>query len=606
MKNPSLLLLFFVFLTSILNAQTLFFNHLTTGPHQVGFQTIYQHDYSRSYQPKYKYGGELENKNTNRLMQMAIWYPAQKGTSNEYLTLLEYITLAFQEDHSEALSAEQQREIVEELKNYQFSGQTVANLKTTALKKADLKVGKFPVILYAPSLSASVAENFVLCEYLASHGFVVASVPAKGTYINDMQSADLQDIETQSQDLAFLLNFMHSFPNADANKIGVCGFSIGGLSNVILALRNMHIDAVVSLDGSIVSQGYLELMQDQYYFDPSRMRAAFCQISKNKNNPAANPSNFLHQIQFADTHLIRFADLDHQDFNAFSIFFNYLFKNKEEGTKAIEAYPKQCRLTLEFFNAYLKKQEQSLAFLKASPTENGWEEDEISKQYEQGKKVPPTKVQFLDIIRQEGAEKATRVFEEVQEQTPDHTIFEKLEWRVLLGLGNEYIESDQLEEAIKILELNLKVYPHWYRTHFALARAWKKLGDKDKAIEQLQACLEFHPRFEEAQELLKVLDAETPNIKAYSVGNKKYLGVFQFPNQPRTAIQIFQKKQELFCEFKRDHSKHLLIPDSKERFLIDGVNAQFFFQFDEKGHVLSMRMLGLNSGRFGEPRFKVN
>lgn len=606
MKKPLILLLFLIFSTLTLSSQTLFFDNLTPGPHQVGFQTVYQYDYSRSYQPKYNYDGELEKENTNRLMQIAIWYPAQKGTSNQHLTLLEYSTLAFQEDDPQAPLAKIKKEVEEELNHYQFSGKMVANLKTTALKDAAAKPGTFPVILYAPSLSASVAENFVLCEYLASHGFIVASAPAKGTYINDMQGADLQDIETQYQDLAFLQNYIHSFPNADASKIGVCGFSIGGLSNVILALRNMHIDAVVSLDGSIASQGYLGLMQDQYYFDPTRMRAAFCQISKNKNNPAANPSTFLDQIQFADTHLFRFADLDHQDFNAFSIFFNYLFKNNEEGTKAIEAYPKQCRLTLEFFNAYLKKKEQSLAFLKASPTENGWEEDEISKQYKQGKKVPPTKVQFLDIIRQEGAEKASRVFEEVQEQTPEHAIFEKLEWRVLLGLGNEYMENDQLEEAIKILELNLKVYPHWYRTHFALAQAWKKLGNKDKAIEQLQACLEFHPRFEEAQELLKVLDAATSTGEAYAVGHEKYLGIFQFPEQPETAIQIFQKNRELYCEFKRDHTKHRLIPDSKERFLIDGVNAQFFFEFDSKGHVLSMRMLGLNSGRFGEPRYKVN
>jgi tetratricopeptide (TPR) repeat protein len=605
MKLNLIALLFLLFTTSTVFSQTTFFDKIKPGPHPVGFQTTYQYDYSRSYQPKYNYDGQPEAENPARLMQIAVWYPASTAPSDKHMKLEEYLQLSYQEDSPAPLSEDIKNQLAKELEAYQFEGKKVGSLKTLAFKEAQPLSGKFPVILYAPSLSASVAENFILCEYLASHGFVVASVPAKGTYSNDMQSGDLEDIETQYQDLAWLLNFIHSFPNADPGKVGVAGFSIGGLSNVVLALKNMHIDAVISLDGSIASVGYLEDMKDQYYFQPERMRAAFCQISKNKNNPDTNPSTFLDQVKFADTHLFRFADLAHQDFNTYSIFFNYLFTNNVEGEKAIDAYPMLCRLNLEFFNTYLKNDEQSLNFLTAPPSQNGWSEEVMSKQYRPGKKVPPTQVQFLKLIREEGADKATHIFEEVRQQTPEFVLFDKLEWRVLLGLGNEFIEKTELEEAIKTLALNLKIYPDWYQTHFALARAWNKTGDKVKAIRHLKACLDFHPRFTEAQDMLESLGEAPPPPSSIQLDAQKYTGRYQFPDSPESAIRIFVEGKKIFCQFMRDGSRNRLHPDSNERFLIEGVNAQFFFEFDDEGQAKGMRMLGLNSGRFGEPRLKV-
>ncbi len=589
-----------------LNAQSFFFQDLESGPYQVGFTVKYQYDYSRSYQPKYNYEGELEGENTNRLMQMAIWYPAQASATSDYMMLKEYFYLAEREDYLDPLSDEDKKELDLDLKGYKFLGHPIGGLKSMAIKEPKAQPGKFPLILYAPSLSASVEENLVLCEYLASHGFIVAAVPAKGTNSNNMQSGNLEDIETQYQDLSFLLNYLRDYPNVHFEKIGVIGYSIGGLSNIVLALKNYHIDAVVSLDGSIASEGYLGLMEDAYYFDPLKMRAAFLQISKNKNFPDRNPSTFLDQMRFADAHLIRFASLNHWDFSSSSIFFNYLFNPENEGENAIQAYPKQCKFTLEFMNAYLKKKEEALKFLVASPEENGWNGKLISKRYTKGKKIPPTQIQFLKMIRDQGAKKATKVFEEVAVENPEFKIFEKLEWRVLLQLGDELIEEDKWMEAIRVLDLNLKVYPDWYHTHYALARAWKEHGNKEKAVQHLKSCLNFHPRFEEAREMLAQL-GEKKVYQSYKVANiSNYLGKYQYDNTPETAIRIFQRNQKLMCEFISGNSEHHLIPDSKERFLMEDVNAQFYFQFDKDGKVKSMRMLGLNSGRYGAPRFKVN
>lgn len=46
-------------------------------------------------------------------------------------------------------------------------------LKTNAIKDAKAVEGSFPVVVYAPSIEAPSFENSVLCEFLASHGYIV-------------------------------------------------------------------------------------------------------------------------------------------------------------------------------------------------------------------------------------------------------------------------------------------------------------------------------------------------------------------------------------------------------------------------------------------------
>jgi len=222
--------------------------------------------------------------------------------------------------------------------------------------------------------------------------------------------------------------------------------------------------------------------------------------------------------------------------------------------------------------------------------------------------MPPTQLQFLSLIREKGASEAARVFNEVKANSPEYHIFEKLEWRVLLSLGEEYIEAGKYDEAIKILMLNLEVYPDWYQTHYALARAWNGENNTAKAIYHLKECLQFHPRFEEAQKMLSDLGQKPDNPLDAQIlsGIEPYLGQYQYEGRPETGIRIFLRENALMCEFLQGNAENHLIPNSKTRFLLKETNGQFFFEFDEEEKITGMRMLGLNSGRFGEPRYKVN
>jgi dienelactone hydrolase len=111
--------------------------------------------------------------------------------------------------------------------------------------------GRFPVVvIYAPSLSSMAWENADLCEYLASHGYVVVASPDMGATSREM-TVDLGGIDAQAQDISFLIGYAQTLPNTEMSEIAVAGFSWGGISNLFAAARDNRIDALVALDGSM-------------------------------------------------------------------------------------------------------------------------------------------------------------------------------------------------------------------------------------------------------------------------------------------------------------------------------------------------------------------
>jgi predicted dienelactone hydrolase len=108
----------------------------------------------------------------------------------------------------------------------------ILELELKSRLKAPGAGGKFPLIIYSPSINSSPYENVVLIEYLVSHGYIVASYPSSGQY-SGVMTTDWQGIMTCVQDAEFVLNYMHSFPRVDFEHIGGFGFSWGGITNVI-------------------------------------------------------------------------------------------------------------------------------------------------------------------------------------------------------------------------------------------------------------------------------------------------------------------------------------------------------------------------------------
>lgn len=156
------------------HAQSLFTFSNQAGEHGVGVRYVRQYDLTRPFKPQRFFskirGGKGE---PGRPIQTVIWYPAEKGGSNirydDYLTLLGWETDFNLSPRDEARLVNAWLDMVTEGKRT-AQVERERNRLTWAVRDAVPKDGKFPVVIYAPSLNNTAFENADLAEYLASHG----------------------------------------------------------------------------------------------------------------------------------------------------------------------------------------------------------------------------------------------------------------------------------------------------------------------------------------------------------------------------------------------------------------------------------------------------
>jgi dienelactone hydrolase len=109
-----------------------------------------------------------------------------------------------------------------------------------------------PLVLIAQGNGQDVADQVVLCEYLASRGFVVAAPPSPMLH-NPMEREDQAGVfaENQSAELEAAIDAVSRIIPVDSLHIGVVGHSFGARAALLLAMRDPRIRALVSLDGGI-------------------------------------------------------------------------------------------------------------------------------------------------------------------------------------------------------------------------------------------------------------------------------------------------------------------------------------------------------------------
>lgn len=352
------------------------------GPHAVGFKVVQQYDRSRLYKlPLDLVTGEPVSGERSRPIQTLVWYPAARG--GPAMTYRRYIDTFQTEDDFSRSAAEVQKITAGRIEN-NSEGHRDALLRDVArpmlaVRDARAEPGKFPVVIYAPSFSASAAENADLCEYLASLGYVVLASPSMGTHTRAM-TLDLEGLEAQAADISYLIGYAATLPQADANKVGVVGYSWGGLANVVAAAKDARIAALVSLDGSL--RGYPEYVDGGKdaikYVTPARVQLPLLYLSARPKSledfnreETSTKFSFMNQMKYSDVYIVSFLPMIHPHFAAFGMrmmpdaaFGDY---TRDEVSRA---HSWMARYTGQFLQAYLKGDAKGLAFLNNTPRAN--------------------------------------------------------------------------------------------------------------------------------------------------------------------------------------------------------------------------------------------
>ncbi|MBK9154893.1 MAG: dienelactone hydrolase family protein [Chloracidobacterium sp.] len=240
-------------------------------------------------------------------------------------------------------------------------GKTIDSLlkfQTTALSDAKPKKGKFPLIIYCSGWFSRSPDNSVMAEFLASHGFVVMTVPQLGTgsTVFDFKVSE-ERIWTQVNDLKFALDRARSFDNVDAERVAAVGFSIGGIVVLWLSQIDDRIDAIAGLDGSYVFKEWTELAKKGV----TRPRKGFPILTMYRGHESLSSNidlMFIEALDWADRSVIEVPKATHGEFSDEAFLYSrlgYPWKHSKYNTvsEATRAYYSVNHSVRAFFDAVL-------------------------------------------------------------------------------------------------------------------------------------------------------------------------------------------------------------------------------------------------------------
>ena len=371
MRLLTLTLLFLI--PSVCQSQELFSFANAQGSYGVGVRIVEQYDRSRSF-PSTAAPGK------HRPVQTVVWYPALKGGAP--LVYDDYVNLIGSADDF-TRPIEERRKLVEDDIAGKTDGKDGARIALArqqamwAVPGAVAVSGRFPVVVYAPSISGDSFQNADLCEYLASHGYVVLASPSLGTDKRN-QSLKLADIESQAADIRFLIDYASSLEHADTSRLAVMGYSIGGLSSVFAAAQDKRITALVQLDGSV--RYFNKLLTQAGYVTPDRVTIPMLYLAHRPLHDAVEnlvkykqdvSGSFINEMQGSDLYLFNINALDHRDFSSWFIRIRDAASFEDYSVAEVSAaYGWVASYVLQFLNAYTKADPAATRFLLVKPEAN--------------------------------------------------------------------------------------------------------------------------------------------------------------------------------------------------------------------------------------------
>lgn len=473
------------------------------GRHAVGFKVVEQYDPSRPFRPSIDSLGRPWKGETARPIQTLVWYPAQKPSSKR-MTVGEYVALGATEGFGAP-------KILSGLSEWLVDGMKPSFAQTLlAVRDARPAGGHFPVVIYAPSFSSGAWENADLCEYLASHGYVVIASPAMG--VGPESTHDVAGLNAQARDISFLIGYAGTLANADVSEVAVAGFSWGGLAGLFAAARDNRIDALVALDGSM--RYYPGLVQQAADVVPEQMtlpllyfKAQSSIENQSFNSGPSVPSAWLH----GDLVEVLMLGLVHPEFASMAHrnerLWQYEFANMQQGDYTREdgviGYAWVARYTREFLDAYLKHDTSAMKFLENKPAANGVPLHVMGVKVRSAKPLPASLTSFKIEVDRQGFDHAAEIYASLQGAEPEF----KLDPEELLSWGHALIADGHFAQAIRIMQLGVLLEPS-SRAYASLGDAYRHAGETQQARSSYEKALEKDPNNFVIEETLAGLETD--------------------------------------------------------------------------------------------------
>src|SRR5262245_21609274 len=185
---------------------------LSPGSYGVGFRTVWQLDYSRRYNTTFDDKSTYATGKAPRPILINIWYPAKAAGNGKTMRHRDYLDVRSAEPSlakfSGALADYVLRPYTQEpqgkpdqeaLDREKRLLDELLNTPTPCVRDAAAAEGQFPLVIYHAGAGSTFDDNSVLCEFLASHGYVVFGsafqVPSGAAFNVDGKQPSARDMQ---------------------------------------------------------------------------------------------------------------------------------------------------------------------------------------------------------------------------------------------------------------------------------------------------------------------------------------------------------------------------------------------------------------------------
>ena len=464
---------------------------LENGPFQVGFRSYMIHDSSRTY-----FNGK---DSIPRPLLVHFWYPAPEKCKGQALTFRHYIDLIAERDDFSKSPAEINKDTYYYIKGYSdyakqnFGLDTSIGVQQILDSPVSAKSGmplpttepRFPLIIYAPSNGKVSVQNHSLCEYLASHGFMILSVASAGPTSRNRENMPKSTI-AQVMDMEYILNYVEDSLNIQYTGLGLFGFSSGGNAITVFQMRNKQVDVVLSMDGSQEYSYYMQLYKMKEY-DLEKATVPYLSIVNNFNDYSIYP--FYTSNTGTEKFIFRMNCLNHYGFISYWHFFESCLPGSELSKISI-SYESMNGLILAFFSKYLNDEPSLFDNRHYAEGDNEY--------------IIEMEIDFSNIttlcntLLDNNMDLATK---QVQAHK-DEFIAGRNQLNLLARM---VINKDQ---SIWLYQESLKYEPDSWQTYYDMAITYKNHGDITLAKDAVIKAQEMNPENDEIKNLLNKITKE--------------------------------------------------------------------------------------------------
>jgi len=507
---------------------------LRRGAYDVGFRCAWRVDEHRSYHTTFSDGSVYATGAAPRPILVLTWYPARDCEHSPRMRYQDYFDIAADDirlhrfsrelaDHHRAIAIRQllgASESALDAEQRRLCDELLAT-RSAAIRDAPAASGPFPLLVYHPGFGASFEDNAILCEYLASQGYVITSsaYPAASG-----ESLDIDGRDGSMADLACLIAWARQSPTVETGKLGVIGHSGGAHAAISYTAQHAtDVGAVVCLD---TTQDYYSTLDCRW----ERLVATALAHRERLTAPilaAANPHaifQLLDQLDRARRLYVTVSkNLDHEQFISQGILQRVLAHRIELGAaprrdpekaefsrsrlaSLWREYQDLCACLLAFLNIHLKspatsQDERALAGLaprggSALSVECVAPGVTRPARYDLRSLAPPAPRQVRSLLDDHGAEATRIVLDRFRHQAPDSAIYHPI---FAFSLLYELLARQRTADARALYPLYRACHPDLADRILDTGERFRELGHPGFADRCFDAVVTLEPDHRAAQ-----------------------------------------------------------------------------------------------------------